>query len=320
MSALLSTLALCFGCGSAAPAPEDIRARVDEYMNAGVRLGRFSSAVLVARGGTVLVSNGYGVANYEEDVPILPYTKFRIASVTKPFTAMAILILEERGALEVDDPVSEHLADCPAAWERITIHHLLTHTAGIPDYTGFPDSWRQHKLPTTVAELLARFRDEPLSFEPGESFRYSNSDYAVLGAVIEQVSGKSYADFLRQNIFDPLGMKSTGYDDATLVLKHRARGYERRGGALFPPDLVDMSNPFAAGGLYSTVEDLYLWSRALAAPKLLSEATLKAMATPFRNDYAYGLVVTRELGRTCIGHSGAIGGFTSFLGCYPEED
>jgi len=315
----LSALALLSLCFSAAVSAQDIAAKVDEYMNAGLKLGRFSSAVLIARDDKVLVSNGYGAANYDEDSPIMPFTKFRIASVTKQFTAMAILILQERGKLKVADPICKYVAECPAAWEPITIHHLLTHTAGVPNFTGFPDFNQWKKLPTTVSALLARFRDKALDFKPGDEYHYSNSNYALLGAIIERVSGKPYQAFLQENIFDPLKMTSTGYDDTSMILKHRARGYTRQGDKLTNAEYLDMSSVYAAGGLYSTVEDLYLWTQALATGKLVSDKTLAAMFTPFKHDYAYGLMVKQEFGRKCIHHTGLLEGFTSFVGRYPNE-
>jgi CubicO group peptidase (beta-lactamase class C family) len=315
----LSALALFWLCSSTAVSAQDIAAKVDEYMNAGLKLGRFSSAVLIARDDKVLVSNGYGVANYEEDSPILPFTKFRIASVTKQFTAMAILILQERGKLKVEDPVCKYVEDCPAAWEPITIHNLLTHTSGIPDYAGLPDFDKLRKLPASASSIIARFKDKPLNFKPGQEFRYSNSNYALLGHVIERLSGKSYQAFLQETIFDPLKMTNSGYDEARKILKRRALGYLRQGDKLTNVECVDMSVPYAAGGLYSTVEDLYLWTQALSTGKLVSEKTLAAMATPFRNNYAYGLTVKEEFGRKLISHGGVIEGFTSFVGRYSNE-
>jgi CubicO group peptidase (beta-lactamase class C family) len=167
----LAPLALLWLCINATITAQDIAAKVDEYMNAGLKLGHFSSAILIARDDKVLVSNGYGVANYEEDTPIMPFTKFRLASVTKQFTAMAILILQERGKLKVEDQVCKYVSECPSAWERITIHHLLTHTSGIPDWLRLPTSGQMHKLPAPVPSLIARFKDMPLDFKPGEEFR-----------------------------------------------------------------------------------------------------------------------------------------------------
>jgi CubicO group peptidase (beta-lactamase class C family) len=306
-------------CFSAAVSAQDIGAKVDEYMNAGVKLGRFSSAILVAKDGKVLVSKGYGMANYEDSIPITPQTKFRLASVTKQFTAMGVLILQERGKLKVEDPICKYVEACPAAWEPITIHNLLTHTAGVPNYTalsGYRELKTQH---TTVAALIARFRDKSLDFKPGEQFRYSNSNYALLGHIIERVSGKTYGAFLQENIFGTLKMNASGYDSTSAILKQCAQGYERVGDKLINVDQVDLSVSYAAGGVYSTVEDLYRWSQALSNGKLVSEKTLAAMSTPFKNNYAYGLIVDEQFGRKQISHSGSIDGFVTFITRYPND-
>lgn len=316
-SLIMNLLALALMCTMLSA--QDIVAKVDEYMNAGVKLGRFSSAVLIAQNDKVLLSNGYGVANYEEDAPIMPFTKFRIASITKEFTAMAILILQERGLLRVEDAICKYVSECPPAWEEVTVHQLLTHTSGVPDWIGFAGSDTMHRLQTPVSSLIARFKSRPLSFKPGEAFRYSNSGYALLGAIIERVSGKSYQAFLQENIFNPLEMKNTGYDDARTILKHRAIGYERDVDKLLNAQYIDMSNPYAAGGLYSTVEDLYVWTQAFAKGTLISERSIAAMTTPFKNNYAYGLSIREEFGRACITGTGAIAGFTSYVGRYPNE-
>lgn len=315
----LPALLLLYVCFSAAASAQDIDAKVDEYMKAGVKLGRFSSAVLVAKEGKVLVSKGYGFANYEESIPITPQTKFRLASITKQFTAMAILILQERGKLKVEDPICKYVEACPAVWQPITLHHLLTHTAGVPSYTaasGYSELKTQH---TTVAALIARFKAKPLDFKPGEQFRYSNSGYALLGHTIERVSGKSYGAFLQEAIFGPLKMKDTGYDSTSSILKQCAQGYERAGDKLVNVDQVALSVSYAAGGVHSTVEDLYRWSQALSMGKLVSEKTWAMMTTPFKNNYAYGLIIDEQFKRKQISHDGGIDGFVTFLGHYPQE-
>ena len=179
-------------------------------MNAAMRINRFSGAVLLARDGQPIVSRGYGMANIEHGVPNTPQTVFRLGSVTKQFTAMAVVMLQERGKLSVNDPICKYLADCPPAWQPITIKNLLTHTAGIPNYTEFPDFVKTAAVDTTPAELTSRFRDKPLQFALGEKYAYSNSGYYLLGTIIERASGKAYADFLQENIFAPLGMKAYG--------------------------------------------------------------------------------------------------------------
>jgi|DewCreStandDraft_5_1066085.scaffolds.fasta_scaffold00029_124 CubicO group peptidase (beta-lactamase class C family) len=300
---------------------QDIASKIDEYMNAHVRVNRFSGAILVAREGKVLLSKGYGWANAEHEVPNTPQTKFRLGSITKQFTAMAILLLEERGRLKVHDPICTYVPNCPEAWREITIHHLLTHTSGIPNFTNFPDYAKTQCLPepSPPASTLERFRDKPLDFPPGERMSYSNSGYIVLGYILEKVAGESYEAFLRKNIFEPLKMVNTGYDTNRQILKHRASGYTWQGDALINAAYIDMTIPHAAGALYSTVEDLYLWDQALYTERLVSKTSLEKMFTPFKDDYAYGWIVTTHLGRKVIGHGGRINGFSTFLARYPDD-
>jgi CubicO group peptidase (beta-lactamase class C family) len=239
--------------------------------------------------------------------------------VTKQFTAAAILLLEERGKLKVDDPVKKYLPDAPAAWDKITIFHLLTHTSGIPSFTGFPDYAATEAAPSTPEKLVARFRDKPLDFEPGEKWSYSNSGYVLLGHLIERISGKTYAQFVQENIFAPLEMKDSGYDSNSAIISHRAAGYEPGPDGPRNAGFVQMSIPFAAGALYSTTEDLLRWEQGLFGGKLLSAASLQKMTTPFKTDYAFGLGVVTKNGRKLISHGGGIEGFNTYLAYYPED-
>jgi CubicO group peptidase (beta-lactamase class C family) len=317
-SRLLLLLALLL-LGAMTAAAQDGAAKLDEYLSAATKLGRFSGSVLVARDGKVILSKGYGLASAELEVPNTPQTKFRLGSITKQFTATAIMQLQERGKLSVQDPVCKYLSDCPKAWEEITIHHLLTHTSGIPNYTSFAEYRNKMTLPTPLPELLARFKDRPLDFKVGEKYAYSNSGYALLGHVIEQASGKKYEDFLRENIFAPLQMLSTGYDHSDRILKHRAAGYRRNGETLANAPYLDMTIPHAAGALYSTVEDLYLWDQALYTEKVLSRKSLDAMFTPVQSNYGYGWGTASQGARKMISHGGGINGFSTFIARFPEE-
>jgi len=276
-------------------------------------------SVLVAQDGKVLLSHGYGFANLEWDVPNSPATKFRLGSVTKQFTAACILLLEERGKLKVDDPVKQYLSDAPPAWDKITIFNLLTHTSGIPSFTGFPDYASTEAIATTPEKLVARFRDKPLEFQPGEKWNYSNSGYVLLGYLIEKISGESYSEFVQKNIFKPLGMKDSGYDSNSAVIPHRAAGYTPHDKDLVNTGFIDMSIPFSAGGLYSTTEDLLHWEQGLFGGKLLSPSSLQKMTTPFKNDYAFGLAVLDVNGHKMIEHGGGIEGFNTEVAYYPDE-
>lgn len=300
-------------------ASQDLAARVDEYLNDLAKQNRFSGSVLIARDGRVLVSKGYGMANYEEDVPNTTQTKFRLGSITKQFTAMAVMMLQERGKLSVQDAVCKYVAECPPAWQPITIHHLLTHTSGIWNFTSAPEYRKTMTLPSPVADTIARFKDKPLEFAPGERFNYSNSGYVLLGYVIEKASGQSYETFLRENIFEPLKMTNTGYDRPDMILKHRASGYTVWTGKLLNAPFLDMTIPFSAGALYSTAEDLYLWDQALYTEKLVKQKTLDAIFTPFKDNYGYGFSIEKRFGLKNISHGGGINGFTTFISRFPEE-
>jgi CubicO group peptidase (beta-lactamase class C family) len=300
--------------------PQDLSTRVEEYMAARVQRDKFSGTVLIARAGQVIFCKGYGMANLELDVPCSPQTKFRLGSITKQFTAMAILILQERGKLNVSDKIKKYLPDAPKAWDEITIHHLLTHTSGIPNVTSFPDFLKTLPIRVTLKELIAKFKDKPLDFKPGEKFKYSNSGYILLGQIIETVSGKPYASFLKEAIFVPLQMHDSGYDNAAQLLKHRASGYTRLLGLAHANALyIDMSLPHAAGALYSTVEDLLKWDRALDSEKLVSSKSLEAMHRPFKDGYGYGWAIDRKFGQPRYEHGGGIPGFVTIIERFPVE-
>jgi CubicO group peptidase (beta-lactamase class C family) len=299
---------------------DEIPDRLSAYMDAAAKIEKFNGSVLVAKGDRILLARGYGLANAEYDIPNTPDTKFRLGSITKQFTATAILILQDQGKLKVEDLISKYLSDAPKAWEKVTIHHLLTHTSGIPSYTDDPSYGKSMTKPETVDSMIARFKDKPLDFEPGSKFHYDNSGYFLLGAIIDKVSGKTYEAFLKAAIFQPLGMTNTGYDRHATVLHKRASGYERRGDGLVNAPYLDMNQPYAAGSLYSTVGDLYKWDRALKAGKLVSKSAMAAMFKPFKDNYAYGWAIGDRKGHKQIGHGGGINGFATDFERYPNED
>ena len=315
------TLALAFVVLLAASTRADeIADRLTAYMDAAVNVEKFNGTVLVAKDGKVLFAKGYGLANAEHEVPNTLETKFRLGSITKQFTATAVLILQDQGKLKVQDPIGKYLSESPKAWEKVTIHHLLTHTSGIPSYTDDPSYEKSMTQPETVSSMIARFKDKTLEFEPGSKFHYDNSGYFLLGAIVEKVSGKSYETFLKEAIFEPIGMTNTGYDQHATVLVRRASGYERKGDELVNAPYLDMSQPYAAGSLYSTVGDLLKWDRALKAGKPASKQAMAAMFTPFKDNYAYGWSIGDRKGHKQIGHGGGINGFATDFQRYPDED
>jgi CubicO group peptidase (beta-lactamase class C family) len=280
---------------------------------------KFMGTVLVAQDGKILLDKGYGFANLEWDVPNTPTTKFRLGSITKQFTAASILLLEERGKLKTEDPVKKYIPDAPAAWEKITIFHVLTHTSGIPSLTSFPDFESHEAQAMTPEKLVEWFRDKPLEFEPGTKWSYSNSGYILLGYLIEKISGQSYSDFIQQNIFTPLGMKDSGYDSNSAIIFHRAAGYTPGKKGPENAGFVHMTIPFSAGALYSTTEDLLRWEEGLFGGKVLKAESLAKMTEPFKQDYAFGLGVTTKNGRKMISHNGGIEGFNTLLAYYPDD-
>jgi len=292
---------------------------MNEIVQSFVASHQFMGTALVARGSQVLFSKGYGSANLEWDVPNSPSTKFRLGSVTKQFTAASILLLEERGKLSTADPVKKYLPDAPAVWDKITIFNLLTHTSGIPNFTGFPDYSKLEPFAASPAELVARFRDKPLEFQPGEKWNYSNSGYVLLGYLIEKITGGTYEKFVRENIFTPLGMKDSGYDSNSAVIPRRASGYVNGKNGMENAGFINMTIPHGAGALYSTTEDLLKWEQGLFGGKLLQPASLEKMTTPIKNNYAFGLDVQTIAGRKVISHGGGIEGFNTQLEYYPED-
>jgi CubicO group peptidase (beta-lactamase class C family) len=300
---------------------QDLSGKFDEYMKAATA-SSFTGSVLVSRDGKVLFARGYGHANEEFAVPNAADTKFRLGSITKQFTAASILLLQERGKLNVSDPICKYLSSCPAAWTPISVHHLLTHTSGIPSYTDVKsfEEYRQLSLMTvTPAGFVETFKSKPLEFEVGQRFKYDNSGYFLLGYLIELISGRSYEAFLQENIFGPLTMTNSGYDTHDRILSNRATGYSNRNGVRINSPYLDMTVPYAAGSLYSTVNDLMTWNEALYSGKLLTAKSLEAMLTVNLGGYAYGVAVSRMHNRRVVSHAGGINGFSTELTRFPDD-
>ncbi|HEX8545897.1 MAG TPA: serine hydrolase domain-containing protein, partial [Cytophagaceae bacterium] len=306
---------------------QDKAKQIDALISAYAENGKFNGSVLVADKGKVIFKKGYGMANREWAIPNAPDTKFRLGSITKQFTAVLIMQLVEQGKLKLEGKVTDYLTEYPkASGDKITIHHLLTHTSGIPNYTDSPNFFKTlSRNPYKPIEFIKQFADLPLQYEPGSTFGYSNSGYFLLGVIIEKVTGKTYDKALQENIFTPLQMNSTGYDDYATILPKRANGYENVGLTYVNASYLDMSIPYAAGSLYSTVEDLALWDQALYNDKLLSASSKAIMFTPYKSGYAYGWVVGNTKvdqfkdSLQSMAHSGGINGFRSLLIRYPKN-
>jgi D-alanyl-D-alanine carboxypeptidase len=312
------TASLLFAICLCSPA-QDFAAKANDYLTVYAARGKFMGSVLVARDGHVLFKRSYGSAQVEWDVPNTPQTKFNIASLTKQFTGLAILQLAERGKLNLDDPISTYYTDAPAAWENITLYHLLTHTSGIPGPRGLDAYPKGIAQPYTPAELIAIVRTKPLESAPGATRKYSNFGYILLGYVIERASGLTYPDYVRQNIFEPLAMHDSGYGSNALIVKRRASGYTFEGDNLRRGAYVDWSVPYAAGALYSTVEDLLRWDQALYTERLLSRKWLDRLFTPDKSGYNYGWFIRGEGTSQRIYHEGSHPGFSAFIARYPAD-
>lgn len=330
---LITTLRLftvlgCFSLTTVATFAQTKAEKIDALVRQYVANRQFNGSILVADKGKVILKKGYGLANMEWNIPNTVSTKFRLGSITKQFTAMLIMQLVEQGKLKLDGKIADYLPDYPkATGSKITIHHLLTHTSGIPSYTDFPKFFEtMSRDPYTPDAFVKKFSDLPLEFEPGSKFSYDNSGYFLLGVIIEKVTGKPYADVLKEAILDPLAMKDTGYDLASPLISKRASGYEKRSEGYVNAPYLDMSIPYAAGSLYSTVEDLYRWDQALYTDKLLADSTSKTtMYTPYLSHYAYGWGV----GNIAVGqlkdslllieHGGGINGFNTLISRIPAD-
>ena len=309
--------------------PKSHQGTVAQLADEFLRARDFSGVVLMARDGHVLFEKAYGLANRELDVPNKLETKFQLGSVTKQFTAMAVMILVEREKVRLADSICDYVENCPRAWAGITLKHLLTHTSGIPSFTDFADNDRYERLPMTPLATIERFRDKPLDFAPGERFTYSNSGYLLLGYIIERASGEKYEDFLRENIYEPLGMIDSGYDHPRIILKDRASGYSKEHGRVRNATYMEMDTPFAGGSMYSTVGDLLRWDQALYTEKLISQKMFNQAFTPFegpypkgwwwRHRYGFGWFLTKWFGRSLIWHDGGTSGFSSAILRYPED-
>ena len=332
MSALVGTL-LAFAAQGAEvlrtlPSEIEIYRNADEYMMAHTAAGSFSGVVLIARGGEAIFAKGYGFANAEWRTPNEIKTKFRLGSITKQFTATLVMQLQQQDKLSVQDSICKYLEPCPDAWTPVTIHHLLSHTSGIPSYTADASYPTDMVLPKTPEEIVASFRDKPLDFAPGEDFSYSNSGYFLLGVILEKVTGAPYEQVLKEQILSPLGMHDSGYDRHSTVLANRASGYRRDDDeGLANAEYLDMSWPYSAGSMYSTVADLMKWDQALYGDAVLPQSVLEQMWTPQttaqEQQYGYGWLIARPsemtADRSPVYHGGGINGFRTVIMRYRED-
>lgn len=286
------------------------------------KTGLFTGNVLIAEKGKVIFSKSYGLANREHEVANKSMTKFRVGSITKQFTASAIMILQQQGLLSVHDPIRKYIPDYPKVGEKITIHHLLTHTSGIPEYMDFPDFDKMMVRHISLEDLVDYFKNKPLDFEPGSKWSYSNSGYLLLGFIIERISHMPYEEFLKKYIFDVAHLNETIPDRPINLIIHRAQGYDLiPGGIIKNAAYIDLSIAQAAGDLLSTTNDLLKWDRILYGSSILSDTSKSEMfkdQTGF--SYGYGWSIDNAFGHRRVRHGGAISGFLAEFARYIDVD
>ena len=300
-------------------AQKNISTLLDNYMQAQVNVNEFTGTVLVAQEGKIIYEKAFGMADREWNIPNTVQSKFEIGSITKQFTSACILQLAEQGKLSLDDKLSKYFADFPKA-DSVTIHMLLTHTSGIKNITEVPEFGKVAALHLEKDSVVALIKKQPYIFSPGTKWSYSSSGYFLLGYIIEKVSGKSYSDYVYNNVIQKAGLKNTCVNRWDSILLYRAKGYGKTTGGWKNADYISMEGPYSAGAIISTIEDLYQWDNALFSNKIISAASFSKMTTPYKENYGYGLSIDSFQHHLEIGHNGGINGFSSFLGRFPTDD
>lgn len=317
----LLTFLLPLSLGSALAAP-DFAAVVNAHQNA----RHFMGDVVISENGKVIFEQASGLANVEFDVPNTAQTVFEIGSVSKSFTAVAILKLQEQGKLKVTDPLSKYVPGF-AYGDTVTLHHLLTHTSGIPSFTSFRGFIETQKQNISQDQIVETLKDKPLEFTPGDRFSYSNSGYTLLGRVIEKASGMPYQDYITQNVLKPLGFQKIAFHSRLDVVKNRASGYVLDGVGFRLPEAHNVEIAGPAGGLFATASELNRWLPGLFEGKLLNAESVRAFTTPhikignepgFSN-YGYGVGTGEMFGHQAVSHGGNINGFNAVMVYFPEE-
>ncbi|PTL98750.1 MAG: serine hydrolase [Bacteroidetes bacterium] len=304
---------------------QDMKSQIDDYLLSHSQPNAPGAAVLIAKDGKAIYKKAVGMANLELNVPLTTDNVFEIGSITKQFTAVSVLMLEEQGKLKVEDDITKYIPDYPTNGKTITIHHLLNHTSGIKSYTSMESFIKHARTDMTPTELIDVFKNEPMDFDPGEKFLYNNSGYIILGHIIEVVSGQSYAEFIQDHIFSKLDMKASYYGSMKDIIKNRAYGYQDRNGFV-NADYLSLTLPYAAGSIMSTVDDLLIWQNAISANKLIKRNSLeKAINGSTLNNgekipYGYGWIKGSVNGSDTNEHSGGIFGYVTNGIFLPKEN
>jgi len=304
---------------------DSLAKQIDAVMTEVYKPGEPGAAIIVKKDGKTIFRKGYGLADLELGMPVEPDMVFRLGSITKQFTAVGILLLAEQGKLGLQDEITKFLPDYPTQGRTITVENLLTHTSGIQSYTDMPEWLPLWRKDFTVKELVDFFKDKPMIFEPGRRWVYNNSGYVLLGAIIEKVSGQTYEQFIDTHIFKPLGMKHSYYGNTERVIPRRVPGYQLGNEGFVNAPYLSMTQPFAAGSLLSSVDDLAVWSDAVFSGKLVKKEWLDKAFTPYKlkngesTGYGYGWFIANFSGHRSIEHGGGINGFTSYEMTLPED-
>jgi len=330
--ALILTLTAVLSMSSAAPArsaqaagEDNLVKRIDAVMTEIYKPGEPGAAIIVKKAGKTILRKGYGLADLELGVPVEPDMIFRLGSITKQFTAVAVLMLAEQGKLGLQDEITKFLPDYPTQGRTITVEHLLTHTSGIQSYTDMPEWLPLWRKDFAVKELIDFFKNKPMKFDPVQRWVYNNSGYFLLGAIIEKVSGQTYEQFIDSHIFKPLGMKHSYYGSNERIIPRRISGYQLGNNGCVNAPYLSMTQPYAAGSLLSSVDDLAVWSDAVFSGKLVKKDWLDKAFTPYTlkdgtsTGYGYGWFISNCQGHRIIEHGGGINGFTTYEMTLPED-
>ena len=314
MKRLLIVVLWFVSCAFAQESPAKYR----EYLDAAAKIEKFNGTVLVARKGQVVVEQSYGLADRQANMPDTNDTVYWIGSMSKPITAVAVMALRDAGKLKLDDSVCTYVAPCPETWKAVTLTNLLTHTSGIPDVVKFPDFLEFRVKEHTPQQMVELIASRPVDFAPGTKFVYCNSNFILLGVVIEKASAMPYEKYLQKAVLSPGGMKHTGYGGKGTG--PAIKGYVRYGDTYKEAEETSMSVRFSAGGLYSTADDLMHLARAMAAGQIVKSTTVTEMWTDRGHGYGYGWIPDNEDKPKSVGHSGRIDGFASSFRLFPDED
>lgn len=305
---------------------QSLTSNFDQILSDQFKANDPGATVLVAQNGSIIYHKAFGMADLEMNIPMQPDHIFKIGSVTKQFTAVAILQLMEQGKLSLQDEITKFIPDYPTHGHKITIEHLLTHTSGIQSYTAMKDFLGRMRLDIAPQDMIDYFKNEPMKFDPGTSYAYNNSGYFLLGFIIEKVSGKTYGEYIDENFFVPLGMTNSYYGDNKRIIKNQLNGYTMGEQGFENAPLLSMTQPYAAGSILSTVGDLFKWHQALHAGRIISKASLNKALTSYRlvsgeeTNYGYGWRLGFIQESPTIEHGGGINGAQTMAIYLPNED